>query len=171
MLSRPTHRRSAVGPGVFHREDIMRGNLRRRQVVRYLLKIMAFLLIASCSLLTGDRRYDIGERVDVGNDTIYILDDAEFQGTRLVAEFIIRNEGREDRRYDLWGSLTARDENENVLYPIQDCGTNIKGIIHPGEQKIGSICWNREDADVVRIFYRLVFITGTQYSEYWVLQE
>jgi hypothetical protein len=149
----------------------MRGNLRRRQVVRYFLKILACLLIASCSLLTGDRRYDIGERVDVGNDTIYILSDAEFQGTRLVAEFIIRNEGREDRRYDLWESLTARDDDENVLYPIQDCGTNINSVIPPGGQEIGSICWNREDAGVVRIFYRLVFITGTQYAEYWVLQE
>jgi hypothetical protein len=149
----------------------MRGNLRRRQVVRYLLKIMAFLLIASCSLLTGDRRYDIGERVDVGNDTIYILDDAEFQGTRLVAEFIIRNEGRADRQYNLWGSLAAKGGNGNVLHSIKDCGANITGVISPGEQELGSICWNREDADVVKISYILYFISGTQFSEYWVLQE
>jgi hypothetical protein len=149
----------------------MRGNLRRRQVVRYLLKITACLLIASCSLFTGDRRYDIGDRVDVGNDTIYILNSAEFQGTRLVAEFIIRNEGREDQHYNLWGSLTAKDGNDNVLHSIKDCGTNITGVISPGEQELGSICWNREDADVVKISYILYFISGTQFSEYWVLQE
>ena len=116
--------------------------------------LMVLIIAASaCTTPQENQVYGIGDVVDVGYDTTMVLSRAEFRGSGLDVSYTIENRGTEDRSYNLWLSLQARDMEGTPLPQLIPCGSNMDGTLHPGDRGTGVICWDRGNAEVVRIHY------------------
>lgn len=97
--------------------------------------------------------YKIGDVIQVGDQTI-VLNSAEFQGNKLVANFTIQNKGSNDLTVSSMLSFTAKDSVGTKLEQnIFDCGSGLDGKILPGDKLKGNICWNGATTNSVKIYY------------------
>lgn len=97
--------------------------------------------------------YKIGDVIQVGDQTI-VLNNAEFQGNKLVANFTIQNKGSSDLTVSSMLSFTAKDsEGTKLEQDYFNCGSSLDGKILPGDKQKGDICWNNTTTNSVKIYY------------------
>ena len=97
--------------------------------------------------------YKRGDVIQVGEHTI-VLNNAEFQGNELKANFTIENQGADDLSVSSLLSFEAKDiEGVKLEQEIFDCGSSLDGKVLPGDKLKGDICWSGATTDVVKIYY------------------
>jgi|WetSurMetagenome_2_1015567.scaffolds.fasta_scaffold346741_1 hypothetical protein len=129
-----------------------------KKITGYLFSLLILMFWITACQNNPEEIYGIGDEVDNGFDQIMILNDVEFTGDFLEATFIIKNIGTEASSYNLVLSLQARDSEENPLPQLIPCGASQDGTIHPGKQATGSICWDTDDTDLIRIHYMVMSV-------------
>jgi len=105
--------------------------------------------------------YNIEDVIQVGDQTI-VLNNAEFQGNKLIANFTIENKGTSDLNVSTMLSFKAKDsEGTQLQQNIFDCGPMLDGKVLPGDKIKGDICWDGATTNTVKIYYEAeMFSTG-----------
>ena len=99
--------------------------------------------------------YHVGDLVQVKSHTIR-LNNLEYQGTVLFADFTVENQGDSDIGMSSMLSFSAKKGDGTLLdQEYFDCGTsNLDGKVLPGDRYRGSICWTGAKAeDGIKIYY------------------
>ncbi len=99
--------------------------------------------------------FEVGDLIEVKDHTIQ-LTSVEYQGTVLVANFIIENYGDSDINISSLLSFSAKKEDGTKLEAeIFDCGTSsLDGSVLPGDRLRGDICWSgASPEDGIKIYY------------------
>jgi len=125
---------------------------------RFFAIAILILVTSACTEPGEETIYAVGDVVGVGYDLTMVLTSAEFTDDVLEATFTIENNGTEDRTFNLWLSLQARDTEGTPIGQLVPCGSNMDGTLHPGDQATGVICWSCETEETVRIhFINMIF--------------
>jgi hypothetical protein len=86
--------------------------------------------------------FKVGDLIDA-NGHLIVLTGAEYKGDKLVASFLIGNNGAEELHISSMVSFTARKPSgENLQQDFMDCDPSLDGIVVPGDILQGQICWN-----------------------------
>jgi hypothetical protein len=95
-----------------------------------------------------------GEEVHISGQSV-ALNEASIQGSLLQASFTIWNSGRTDLEVSPLRSFEARDGSGTRLrWERAACrGAELAGVVHPGEVKVGNLCWKAEGEGQVKIYY------------------
>ena len=98
--------------------------------------------------------YNVGDIVKTSDQTI-TLNNFEFQGNRLIANFTIENQGTSDAAISTLLDFTARDQDGSEMeIDIFDCTPDLGGSILPGDKIKGNVCFSgTQNATKVRIYY------------------
>ena len=98
--------------------------------------------------------YNVGDIVKTSDQTI-VLNNYEFQGNRIIANFTIENLGTDDATISTMLDFTARDQDGSDLeLDIFDCSPDLGGTLLPGDKMKGNVCFeDTQNVTKVRIYY------------------
>ncbi|MDX9956514.1 MAG: DUF4352 domain-containing protein [Anaerolineae bacterium] len=99
--------------------------------------------------------FKVGDLVEVKEHTIR-LNRIEYQGSTLIANFLVENQGDADISISSMLSFSAkRADGTKLDQEIFDCdASGLDGTILPGDRMRGSICWSAATPeDGIKIYY------------------
>lgn len=99
--------------------------------------------------------FDVGDLIEVKEHTIR-LNSVEYQGSLLVANFTLENQGSSDLNVSSILSFSAKREDGTLLdQEYFDCGTSgLDGSVLPSDKLRGDVCWaDAKPEDGIKIYY------------------
>lgn len=98
--------------------------------------------------------YQVGDIIEV-NGQVIVLNEYEFIGDVLKANFTIENQGSEDINVSSLISFYARIRDGATLeQEYFDCGSSLDGTVIVGDKLTGDICWkNANPEDGIKLYY------------------
>ncbi len=99
--------------------------------------------------------FHVGDLVQVKSHTIR-LNNLEYQGSKLIADFTVENQGDSDISLSSMVSFSAKKSDGTLLeQEYFDCGTSsLDGKVLPGDRYRGGVCWTGAIVeDGIKIYY------------------
>ncbi|MFH1634860.1 MAG: hypothetical protein ABIG63_12760 [Chloroflexota bacterium] len=112
-------------------------------------------IVSGADATTQIEMYHVGDLVQVKSHTIR-LNNLEYRGTILFADFTVENLGDSDISMSSMMSFSAKKSDGTLLeQEYFDCGTSsFNGKVLPGDRYRGSVCWVGAIAeDGIKIYY------------------
>jgi hypothetical protein len=100
--------------------------------------------------------FKVGDVIEVNDHTI-VLNDVNFEGDVMKANFTVENQGDSDMSVSSMVSFSARVRDGSQLeQEIFDCGSSLDGDVLAGDKLKGDICWSGANRDAgIKIYYEV----------------